>query len=242
MHITRDTREEWRPVQVVNMDDTTSLRLLAFDREALFDFLAARDRPVSEVELLKHLTGKTYLSESREELYSLHFSLYHSLYTLRRLESGRSYYLHLDPMRIRLAAVPDPAGCVFYYPHDGRFCGRRVESGGFCGYHAWYAGYYAGHLLFDPMEDFYLNPDNISFGASAVLSKLMRGIIVYSMRRGEVDEALRFFGMTHPSRRLLQKRYYELARLYHPDLKDGNDTMMKKLNSFYQVLREIFIV
>jgi hypothetical protein len=224
------------------MDDTTPLRILAFDREAIVKFLAARDSPVSEVELLKYLTGKSYLSESREELYSLHFSLYHALYTLRRHESGRTHYLHLDPMRIRLAQVPGPRECVFYHAVDGRFCGRPAESGGFCGYHAWYERYYANHPLFDPMDDFYLNPENIAFGASGILSKLMRGIIVYSLRRGEVDEALRFFGMTHPSRRLLQKRYYELARLYHPDLINGNDTMMKRLNSFYQVLREIFIV
>lgn len=224
------------------MGDPNVLKLIEFDTRALFELLVSRDTPVTEVELLKRLTGKTYLSESREELYSLHFSLYHALYTLRRLDLCRGYYLHLDPMRIRLLALSVPARCGHYFPMEGRFCGRSAAGAGFCSWHAPDDAYYAHHPHFDPMDDFYRNPDNISFGRSKLLTKIMRGIIVYSLRRGEVEEALRFFGMVHPSSRLLQKKYHELARRYHPDMKKGNDAMMKQLNRYYQVLREIFII
>ncbi|HPA72792.1 MAG TPA: J domain-containing protein, partial [Spirochaetota bacterium] len=90
--------------------------------------------------------------------------------------------------------------------------------------------------------EFYLNPDNISFGMSPLIEKLARGIVVYSIRRGEVEAALRFFNMVHPSRRSLQKKYHELARLYHPDMVKGSDGMMKQLNSHYQILLEVFLV
>jgi len=217
-------------------------RLLDFAKDEIYTFLRSRTEPVSEAALLKHLTGLRFLSDGGEDLYSLHFSLYHALHSLRRDDACRGMYLHLDPMRIRLVETPEPSRCSHYFPEEGSYCGRPAERRGLCSYHASAAPGDADLPLYDPMDDFYLNPENIAFGASPLLEKITRGIIVYSLRRGEVEAALRFFGIAGPSRRVVQKRYYELARKYHPDLEKGNDEMMKLLNSHYQVLREIFIV
>ncbi len=217
-------------------------RIIPFDIQMIAKYLLSRRHPVSEVELLKHLMGVKMLSDCAEELYSLHFSLYHALYTLRHDPMCSSFYLHLDIMRIRMIALPSFSRCVYYYPEDGRYC--EIESHGnlFCAYHYRFAELLFHALAFDPMEDFYLNPENIRFGESELLSKLQRGVILYSLRRGQVEEALKFFGLHNPNRKALQKRYYEFAKKFHPDFQCGDDSMMKKVNAHYQVLREIFLI
>ncbi len=217
-------------------------RLIPFDLRKLADYLLARTHPVTEVELLKYLMDVNMLHECGEELYSLHFSLFHALYTLRRNPICSMHYLHLDIMRIRMVAIPSTARCVYYFADEGRFCEIPTTNGLFCDYHHRYARMRDNSILFNPMEDFYLNPDNIMFGESEVLAKLQRGVILYSLRRGEVEEAMKFFGLHNPSRKSLQKRYYEFAKKFHPDCIFGDDSMMKKVNAYYQVLREIFLI
>ena len=219
-----------------------TLRLAAFDESELVRYLVSQDGPVSEAAILKRMTGRRYLSESSEGLYVLHFTLYHSLYRLRRRASTDKYYLHLDPMRIRMLSLNPPGECTVYFPETGRFCSRPVTNNGFCSYHEYYASERYHFPVFDPMSEFYLNEENIAFGKSMLLERLMRGVMTYSLKKGEVKAALGFFGISHPSRRIIQRRYRDLARQYHPDLIKGNDEMMKRLNSSYQVLCEIFIV
>ncbi len=56
-------------------------------------------------------------------------------------------------------------------------------------------------------------------------------------RFDEVQQAKEFFGFTHsPTKEEIKKRYKELARKYHPDINEGNDTKMKELNHFRDVL------
>ncbi|MGM0519788.1 MAG: J domain-containing protein [Campylobacterota bacterium] len=56
-------------------------------------------------------------------------------------------------------------------------------------------------------------------------------------RYSEVQEAKKFFGFTTtPTKEEVKKEYKRLARKYHPDINDGDDTMMKQLNHFRDVL------
>lgn len=53
----------------------------------------------------------------------------------------------------------------------------------------------------------------------------------------EVQEAKDFFGFTQmPTELELKKKYRELAKKYHPDINDSDDTMMQKLNHYREVL------
>jgi hypothetical protein len=53
----------------------------------------------------------------------------------------------------------------------------------------------------------------------------------------EIEDAKRFFGFEHsPTKEEIKKRYKELARKYHPDINEGDDTKMKELNHFRDVL------
>ncbi len=56
-------------------------------------------------------------------------------------------------------------------------------------------------------------------------------------RFGEVQEAKEFFGFTTtPTKEEVKKEYKRLARKYHPDINNGDDTMMKKLNHYRDIL------
>lgn len=56
-------------------------------------------------------------------------------------------------------------------------------------------------------------------------------------RFDEVEKAKEFFGFTtEPTKEEIKKRYKELARKYHPDINEGDDTKMKELNHYRDVL------
>lgn len=57
---------------------------------------------------------------------------------------------------------------------------------------------------------------------------------------GEVEKAKEFFGFTHtPTKEEVKKRYKELARKYHPDINNHDDTLMKELNHYRDVLMKV---
>lgn len=56
----------------------------------------------------------------------------------------------------------------------------------------------------------------------------------------EVSKAKEFFGFTQtPTKEEVKKRYKELAKKYHPDLNNGEDTKMKELNHYRDILMNI---
>ena len=213
--------------------------LIAFDTDGIFTMLEARSAPVSEAELLRSLTGGTALPPARDKLFELHFSLYHALYRLKEEIGGRGLYLHLDPMRIRMIGVPDAGRCHHYLPEEGLHCGLVCDGSGYCTLHAREPEELRAPS-FDPLYDFYVNPDNISFGRSDLLKKLMKGVVTYALRKGEIEAALACFGLERPTRQRIQRTYHALALACHPDLAGGSESRMKELNHAYRVLMEVF--
>lgn len=56
-------------------------------------------------------------------------------------------------------------------------------------------------------------------------------------RFDEVQKAKDFFGFTtSPTKEEIKKRYKELAKVYHPDINNGDDEKMKELNHYRDVL------
>jgi hypothetical protein len=215
-------------------------RLRNFETDDLFNILISCGAPIEEVDLLKILTGEKRLPSGRERLFELHFSLYHALYRLKFEAGAGGYYLHLDPMRIRLIQMPGPGICHHYNPETGSLCGLDAGGALYCGLHQGPGT--VGGLYFDPLLDFYSNPDNISFGTSAILGKLLNGVIIYALRRGEVERALNVLGISRPTLKSIKKKYHELAKSYHPDLNNGDDSLMKELNHSYQILTEVYVL
>ena len=56
-------------------------------------------------------------------------------------------------------------------------------------------------------------------------------------RFDEIQKAKDFFGFTtSPTKEEIKKRYKELAKIYHPDINNGDDVKMKELNHYRDVL------
>lgn len=58
---------------------------------------------------------------------------------------------------------------------------------------------------------------------------------------GELSKAKEFFGFTsEPTRDEIKKRYKELARKYHPDINDHDDSLMQQLNHYKDILLKAY--
>jgi len=56
-----------------------------------------------------------------------------------------------------------------------------------------------------------------------------------------ISKAKDFFGFNcEPTRDQIKKRYKELAKKYHPDLNNYDDTLMKQLNHYKEVLLKAY--
>lgn len=214
--------------------------LAAFNTADIFNILLCQNSPIMELDLLKMLTGEKRLPSEREDIFRLHFLLYNALYALKYEAGGRGFYLHLDPMRIRLLKTQDAGLCHYYFTEAGKHCDVPAAGHLFCAGHRGFSA--EAGVSFDPMLDFYSNEENISFGQSDILEKLMNGVIIYAMRRGVIESAMKFLGLSRPDMKSIKKRYHEMAMLYHPDKNKGDDTLMKELNHSYQILLEVFVL
>lgn len=214
-----------------------SERLVPYCIESVAAVLTGADHPLMETELMKQLDS---FCKGDESLYARHFSLYHVLYRIADEWGTRGYYLHRDCMRIRLIRLP-LEGCCHYLPEEGRFCCIESPSSMYCTLHESFHLNPGKVPSWDPLRDFYLNPDNIAFGRTRLFEKIHAGILVYAFRRGEVENALSVFGLEKPDRKTVERRYRELALMHHPD-RGGDESVMARINHAYGVLKETFVL
>lgn len=189
--------------------------------------------------LLKFALKVESIPSSAAELYPLHFLMYNRLYSIKISYGQKGFYLHLDPMRIRLLPLPD--GCCYYFPDEGLFCNQPAGEKGLCDAHEHSAE--RDFPSFDPMRSFYMDMQNLDFGDTDLLEKYRSGIMNHAWNRDEVKSALLYFGFNidYPGAELIRKRFYELARKFHPDLPNGSSDNMKCLNSSYEILKKAFV-
>lgn len=215
--------------------------LITISGDALFEYLKEKDLPVMEYDIIKFIIPLNKENPDEQSLYVKHFSLYHALYKLKFSAGIKGFYLHLDCMRIRLIQIPANGLCRHYDAVSGTFCESPADDD-YCALHKKEYEHHRNSAVFDCLQDFYTDPENITFGESDILKKLMSGIRVYCTKRRDIDDALKFFGIHKPGKRLIANRYRELAGRFHPDRCGGSEEMMKKLNSSYMVLKEVFII
>ncbi len=108
--------------------DHRRLSLKDFNTSDIRAMLAGRSAPLSEAEILRLLTGGKALPREREALFELHFSLYHALYRLKAEAGRRGFYIHLDPMRIRMVRTPDGAAIICRMRGHTADCGATTAA------------------------------------------------------------------------------------------------------------------
>lgn len=218
------------------------MNLININTNELFAYLKKQSKPVMEIELLKKFITKYKSGQSYKKLFHQHFSLYHSLYLLKNLAGKKNYYIHLDPMRIRLLKIPAGKTCHYYNTKEGFFCSNSATRY-YCMEHETIHGKITNLPSYDLFFDFYNNEKNIEFGNSDLFQKLMNGIQVYAFKKGEIESALKLFNLPqNPQKKAVKKRYRELVSKYHPDMNKNTEDMMKKVNSAYSILKEIFVL
>ena len=215
--------------------------IIQINEEQLFEYLVSRDCPVMELDLMKKFVENECIAGEKHSLFARHFSLYHALYRLRYSAGAEGFYLHLDCMRIRLVQIPGQGICRHYDAESGTFCGEKTDCD-YCAEHGPAYTRYRNSMTCDLLRDFYMDSENIAFEDSGLLHRLMNGIMVYGFRKRDVDRALEFFNIRRPGKKIITRRYRELAGIYHPDRCGGSEEMMKQLNSFYILLKDVFIV
>jgi len=235
---------------LIQMNLDYEKKLIAIDDSKLIAILNSFEKPVMEFELLKKL--KLSVSKNDRNLYDIHFSLFHALYNLKFNLLSSKEFLHISSMNIKLTKYPDIGKCKFYFEDRGFFCNRNVVNdsiikqkqrteNNYCSFHDCYFKNQFLDVTFDPLTSFYLNPENILWGNSKILKKVLNGFNLFSSKKGEVEEALNFMDVKYPTKKILKNKYKELAFLYHPDKKGGDESLMKRLNYSYLLLKDIFI-
>lgn len=216
--------------------------MIYINNSKLFELLDCASVPYMEAVLIKKATGMPSIPIDRTELFEVHFSLFYSLYITKYRAGELGYYLHLDPMRIRMIKIPEENFCHHYFPDQGVFCSNKSAASKYCSSHDKMYHGQNKKLVYDPLEEFYSNTENIQFGKDDILEKLMNGVILYSMKKGAVEDALMLFKISRPTKKRIKKRYHELAKKQHPDKINGDDSLMKELNRSYQILMEVFVI
>lgn len=216
---------------------TKASGFIYFEENDVIDILINIEKPIMESRLIRLLkTEYNYNIPSSCNMFDLHFSLFNCLYRVKQKMGVLDYYLHLDPMRIRLIKIVN--GCCHYEAEKGNFCGKKKENDFYCNEHGKTS--LNGEIYSLIMQEFYLNEDNISFKQSKTFQKILKGYTSYALKPGIVKEALEFFEIKNPNKKLIKKKYHQLAKKYHPDLSSQSQNKMKMVNYYYNVLSEIF--
>jgi len=215
------------------------MELIRIDISELRSYLQGLSTITGEYEILKKFTPERKENGDQYSMYERHFSVYHALYLLKESAGRADFFLHIDPLHIRLLPLPGAGCCGHYNPDNGAFCLAETDSL-FCEKHN-------GDIdpaipSFDPMAQFYLDPENIAFGESEILNDIMKGFRIYFMRKREIDDALILFNLEKPARKSISSRYRELASKFHPDRCGGSEEKMKEINRAYTLLKEVFVV
>ena len=215
--------------------------IIPINEDELFDYLIQKNQPVMEFDIIKKFIPSENNDQVQQTLFVKHFSVYNALYNLKFSAGLKGYYLHLDCMRIRLIQIQEKDKCRHYDAESGQFC-AEFTSADYCTQHLKQYENYRNSLSFDVLLDFYTDPENITFGESEILKKLMSGIKVYCLKKSEIEAALKLFKIHNPGKRNITARYRELAVMFHPDRCGGSDEMMKEINSAYTILKEVYIL
>lgn len=211
--------------------------IIEYDDKIIFEYLLNAKLPVYESTLLRKLNNLDSISSDKIMLYVFHFSLFHALYKMKKKYGKEGFYLHIDCMRISLKKISQKNQCQYFDEMSGCFCKNNTEKESlFCYVHKNYEKIYDNSLIFDPMQQFYENSENIMFVKDGKIFEIMDNIKNFSLNSGDLKNAMKIFDLKNFNKRSLRIRYIALSKKYHPDRSDGNNVAMKEINWAYSIL------
>lgn len=218
-------------------------RLIPIRIGDLLKYCQALPKPVMESEIIREFVNPLCCG-SDMTLYQKHFSLFHALYTIKCDPKYFYCMVLIHPMQIIIRNYPAQARCVHYEPQFDAFCEKETTHGSYCSCHHEMYGP-ANDVLYDPLIAFYRDSCNIDYEYSDELKKVQNGFKKFCVNRKQVNTALHFFSLNENERfdkAVLQKRYREMVKIYHPDRHTGDSFMIKEINAHYGILKDVFVV
>jgi len=213
-----------------------SRELIVYRDDHITAVLKNQNKPVDESFLIKRLAADYGYPGFDADIFTLHFSLFYSLYNLRISLGLTGFYLHISPIYLRIIEMPGYNRCSFYNEKNGEYCLTETDEGRhLCGFHY---KYFRSFPEPDFLTDFYINRENISSDV-AVFEKISRGVRMYASRKKDVDAAAQLFALARPTPEKIKLRYHRLAMEFHPD-KCGTCEKMVEINSAYYLLMEVY--
>jgi len=211
-------------------------KLIIYRDDHIAAILEKEKKPVAESFLIKKLAAEYGYPGFDAHLFTLHFSLFHSLYKLKISQGIKGYYLNISPLYLRIIKMPALNQCSYYNEKHGDYCLTDIEAAAhLCPFHY---NYFRNHPEPDFLTDFYINSENIS-SDPAVFDRISRGVRLYASRKKETDAAAELFGLLRPTAEKIKLRYHRLAREFHPD-KRGTCEKMADINNAYNLLMEVY--
>lgn len=219
-------------------------KLIEIPRDGLIAYCLNAPEPVMESVIVREFVNPL-CNGAPVTLYQKHFSLFHALYSIKNDPAYYTFMVHIHPMHIAIRHYPVHNKCIDYNPFTDSFCENQTVNGTYCAYHYNVYAPFRGGMIYDPLVEFYSDPYNINYEYSDELKKVYSGFTKYIINRRKIDKALSFFSFSsieYFNKALLQKRYRELVKKYHPDHYHGDTSMIKEINAHYTLLKEIFVV
>lgn len=219
-------------------------KLIEIPKNELIAYCLNMPKPVMESVVIREFVNPLCDSDT-VTLYQKHFSLFHALYSIRNDPAYSTYMVYIHPMNIIIRSYPAYNKCIEYNPWTDSFCENPTVDGTYCKFHYDLYAPFKGAMIYDPLNEFYSDPYNIEYEYSDELKKVYNGFRKYIVSRQKVEKALSFFSFSaieYCNKALLQKRYRELVKRYHPDHFHGDIEMIKEINSQYNLLKEIIVV
>lgn len=220
------------------------IKLIEIPKHDLIAYCLNARGPVMESVVIKEIVNPL-CNNFPVTLYQKHFSLFHALYSIKNDPANYKFMVHIHPMHIVIRNYPVNNKCIDYNPCTNSFCKNQTVDGTYCAFHYNLYAPFKGSMTCDPLNEFYSDPYNINYEYSDELKKAYDGVSKYIINRRKVEDALSFFSFSsieHCNKALLQKRYRELVKKYHPDHYHGDTTMIKEINAHYTQLKAIFVV
>lgn len=164
---------------------------------ALFRYIRSRKGSVSETELLRRFMGgykEIVRSGLSEELFHLHFALYHNLYRLADHLAGTPYYLHIENMFVYLLRKPRKGRCVHFDETTRSFCGEKTvaRSSRYCYLHgSMESAIEQSRSRAEALRSYYLDPKNDSTEEAIRIVRISRGMLSQDLEHRRETPAYR---------------------------------------------------
>ena len=158
---------------------------------SLFLYIRGRKGNVSETELLRRFMGgykEIVRGGLSEELFHLHFALYHNLYRLADRLAGTPYYLHIENMFVSLLRKPGRGRCVHFDETIRGFCGKKTvaRTSRYCYLHgSMESAIEQSRSKAEALRNYYLNPKNDSTEEAIRIVRISRGMFNQDRERRE---------------------------------------------------------